>query len=356
MASIIDFTDVTFSNEEVRALNELMFLDYVEAGEFAQFHDVHTDIVSGKEIAWIGEMADIGRASRGCNPVDDTAGIDTVKKLWDPKEFDARLKECYTDIAATMAVYARNTGTDVADLTETDYFNVIGERFGRAINRMVWRTWIMDTTHTLVGAGTGTEEITAGQDITLVNIVDGYWKQIADIVAAAPDQQTVVAANAEATKALQLSALTPTLALGYLMDATYNMPVELVQRTDKVGMITRYFANQAKRAFQATNTHPDAYMAVRDGVELLIVNGVEFAIIDEWTKQIETYHNLGDTFLKPHRAVITTRDNLAYGITSANTFGVFNTWYEKKDRASYIELIDQIDVKVMQDKLIQVVY
>ncbi len=352
---IIDFTS-TFTDEQVRSLSELLFLDYVEAGNFSDFHDVHTGIISGKEIAWIGEMPDIGRTSRGCNPTYDIAEIPTIKKTWNPKEFDARLKECYKDLEDTMAVYARNTGTRVADLTNTDYFKIISERFGRAIERMVWRTWIMDLDHTLVGAGAGTQQITAGQDITLVNILDGYWKQIAAIVSANASQQTVVAANSAATKAEQFSDLTPALALGYLMDATYNMPVELVQRNDKVGIITRYFANQVKRQFQATNTHPEAYQAVKDGVEVLMVNGVDFAIIDEWTKQIETYHDLGATFLLPHRALITTRDNLAYGITSEGTFNTLEMWYEKLDRHSYIDLIDQVDVKVMQDDLIQVIY
>ena len=353
---IIDFANFTFTAEEIRNLNELMRLKVIEAGPFAQFHDVHTGIVTGKRIGWLGEMGMLGKASRGCDPAVDVAEINTVEKLWDPKEFDVRLKQCYEDIESTMAVYARKQGTAVADLTNTDYMNIILEMAGKSMEKFMWRLWVMDTTHSNVGSGAGSELLTAGVDPTFFTIVNGYWNQIEAIIAAAPMQHTILTANAEATTALQFSELTPAAAFNAVMDATYNMRTELVTETNKFGIITRYFANQVKRNFQTLNTHPDAYEATIDGVPVLKVNGVDFVISDDLTELIVANFNLGANHYLPHRAVITTKENLAFGIEGESTFATFDVWYEKMLRSTYIDLIDRIDVKIMQDHLIHAIY
>jgi hypothetical protein len=352
----IDFANFTFSAEQIRDVRELLKLKVIDFSMFSQYHDVWTGIQYDKEIGWLGELPDIGRPSRGCNPAVDAALVPGVKKTWTPKEYDVRLSTCYTDLATTMAVYARKMGTDVQDLTSTDYLNIVVEKAEEAMNRFMWRLWFTQTNHSVVGAGIGSQLLTVGTDPTLFTLLNGYWHQIFAIVAANPTQRTNLAANAEATAALQFSELTPALALSTLMDATYNMPVELVQSPNKVGMITRYFANQVKRAFQTVNTHPDAYSATKDGVEVLKVNGVEFVISDEWTRIIQQYFNLGATFHLPHRAVITTKENLAYGIESNGTLNTFKVFHDDTLRRSYVDLIDRVDVKVLQDRLIQVVY
>ena len=352
----IDFANFTFTPEQIRDVRELLKLKVIDFSNFSQYHDVWTDVVSGKEIGWLGELPDIGRPSRGCSPVEDAALTAGVKKVWTPVEYDVRLATCYRDLAASMAVYGRNTGTAVVDLTETDYLKIVVEKAEEAMNRFMWRMWFAQTDHSVVGSATGSALLTAGTDPSLFRLLDGYWHQIFQIVAASPSQRITLAANAAGTAALQNSTLTPALALGALMDATYNMPVELVQTPDKVGIITRFFANQVKRAFQETNATPDAYMATIDGVEQLKVNGVNFVISDEWTRTIQQSFNLGATFHLPHRAIITTKANLAYGVTSEGTFNTFNIFTDNTARKTFVDLIDQVDVKVLQDRLIQVVY
>lgn len=354
--SNIDFAALTFTAEQVRDLAELIRLERVEAGPFAQFHDVHTGIRYNKEIGFIGEAGLVGKEDDGCDSVADQLSIPVTKKVWTPNRFRIFLKECYDDLDDTLALYARRTGTDISDLTGTDYLNLVERLAGEAVQKMLWRTWLMDTDATNVGAGVGTQLITAGVNTDFFDLIDGFWSQIFDITAANPTQQTVVAANAEATFAEQNDELTPALALEHLMNATYDMPVPLVRQTNKIGMITRYFANQAKKQFQTLNTHPDAYQATKDGVDILKVNGIEFAIQDDWTEQILAYNNLGARWHLPHRAIITTKENLAYGITTENGFATFDTFFDKVTDYSYIKMIDEIDVKVLQDQLIHVIY
>lgn len=354
--SNIDFSQLTFTSEQVRALGELIRLERVEAGQFSQFHDAHSGIRYDKEIGFYGEAGLVGKLDDGCASDPYQLNIPVKKKVWTPKRFRIFLKECYADLDSTLALYSRRTGTNISDLTGTDYLNLVEKLAGDAVQKMLWRTWLMDTDASNVGSGAGSELITAGVDTDFFDIIDGYWKQIEGIVAAAPEQNTVVAANSEATKALQFSELTPALAFEYLMDATYDMPVELVKRTDKMGMITRYFANQVKKQFQTTNTHPEAYQATKDGVDILKVNGIEFAIQDDWTEQILAYNDLGANWHLPHRAIITTKDNLAYGITTESGFATFDTFFDKVSDYSFIKMIDEIDVKILQDKLIHVIY
>jgi hypothetical protein len=354
--SNIDFSQLTFTAEQVRDLAELIRLERVEAGPFAQFHDVHTGIRYNKEIGFYGQAGLVGKADEGCGTEADQLDIPVKKKVWTPERFRIFLKECYEDLDDTLALYARKTGTDISDLTGTDYLRLVEDLAGDAVQKMLWRTWLMDRDATNVGAGVGSELITAGVDTDFFTLIDGYWKQIEDILTANPTQQTVVAANAEANFADQNSTLTPALALQYLMNATYDMPVELVRSPNKMGMITRYFANQAKKQFQTLNTHPDAYQATKDGVDILKVNGIEFAIKDDWTEQILAYNNLGLRWHLPHRAIITTKENLAYGIETTSGFATFQTFFDQVTDYSYIKMLDSIDVKILQDRLIHVIY
>ena len=353
MANIINFSNFSFTDKQIRDLNELMYLATIKGSDFGMFHDVHTGIVSGEEIGWLGEMGMIGKVSRGCSPANDTVSVNTVKKIWSPKEFDVRMPQCYTDLAATMGVYARRNGTDVADLTGTDYMRVIEMLAGEAFRKFMWRLWLADTTAAYV-ADAGT--ITAAFDLNFLKIVDGYWKQIAAIVAAAPSQQTTLAANGEATKALQFSALTPQLAYEALLNASYAATTELKQQPNKIGIITRYFAEQAMKHFQSLHYNESEYRNVVDGIQTLRVNGIDYAISDDWTQQILAVHDLSTTYFKPHRAIISTKENLAFGIPTSDMFGYFKSFFVDKDRTNYIDMIDHVDVKVLQDKLIQVIY
>jgi len=355
MATIIDFAKFAFTDKQIRDLNELMYLTTIKSSDFNMFHDVYEGIISGEEIGWLGKMGMIGKSSRGCSPSNDTPSVATVLKKWAPKEFDVRLNQCYTDLAGKMAVYARKNNTDVADLTGTDYMAIIEMLAAEAFVEFMWRLWLMDTAAENVG-GEGDGIITAGVDLNFVNITDGYWKQAAAIIAAAPTQQTVVAANAEATKALQFSALTPAVAYATLMNATYACTTELKQQVNRMGIITRYFAEQAMKHFQALNTHETEYRNVIEGIETLRINGVNFAISDDWGTQIEALNDLGTTYFKPHRAVITTKENLAFGITSQSQFGYFKSFFDNKDRTNYVDMIDQVSPLILQDKLIQVIY
>ena len=354
MASTIDFSALTFTAEQVRELNELLMLDYVKAEDFAKFHDVHDGIKADKEIGWLGQIGAIGKVSRGCNPADDTLSIPTVKKTWTPKEFDVRLSECYTDLASAMAVYARNNGTDVQDVSNTDYFNILLDRLGVGLQDFMWRLWLMDTDADTSNNSGGLIKI--GTDLTLMRILDGYWKQIAAIIASDADRQTELAANEQSTKATQFSELTPEIAYTALQAGTYAISGELRQQPNKIGMITRYFADQVKKHLQTLSWHPESYNFAIDGIEVLKVNGIEFAIVDKMSEQILEYNDLGNTYHKPHRAIITTKENLAYGIEATNSFGYFKAFHDDTLRKSFVDLIDRIDVKIMQDKLIQVIY
>lgn len=354
--SVINFENFSFTAEQIRNVRELLKLKLIDFSPFAQSHAVWTGIKSDKEIGWLGDLSDIGRPSRGCTPVEDAALISTVKKTWTPKEYDVRIATCFRDLDETMGLYARRKGANVADLTGTDYLNLIVEKADEAMNRFMWRLWFAQANHTNVGATSGSQLVTVGQDASLLTLLNGYWQQIFAIIASNPSQRTPLAANTQTSAAAQFSALTPALALDALLDATYNMPVELVQSRKKTGLITRYFANQAKKAFQDAKAHPDAYSAVIEGIEILKVNGVEFVISDEWTRTIQQYFNLGATFHLPHRAVITTKENLAYGIESEGAFNTFKVFHDNTLRKSFVDLIDRVDVKVLQDKLIQVVY
>ena len=66
MANTLDFSKFTFSDEEIRAIKELVFDNVIEAPEVSLIHNVFNDIRTNKEIGFVGEGGLVGVASNGC--------------------------------------------------------------------------------------------------------------------------------------------------------------------------------------------------------------------------------------------------------------------------------------------------
>lgn len=355
MANILNLSGFTFTDEQLRQLNDLLMLEYVKGGPVGTFHNIITGIVSGKKIGWVGEMPTVGKASRGCTPAEDGVVIPVVEKTWSPAEWDILLKQCAADLESTLGVYSRKNNSDAYDLTGTDYERFISEKMGEAIVKAIWRiVWLGDTDAANFNDSPA-GEITNGVDTEFFNIIDGLWKQIYAIVAGTAARRVTVAANAQATYALQDSAFTPALAFGYLQQLKYTAHPALKQKSDLTVLATRSFVDKAEQYLMSLNIVP-TYENLIEGVPALKINGIPVQPIDIWDEQIRAYQDNGTAYIRPHRALLTTIDNLFVGFPTVEGLGNINVWYEKKERANYFEMISKIDAKIAQNNLIQVAY
>ena len=73
-----------------------------------------------------------------------------------------------------------------------------------------------------------------------------------------------------------------------------------------------------------------------------------------WDEMIKRYENTGTKLNNPHRAVLTTKSNLNFGVDSENSFEDMRMWYNLDSRKVKTELMGKADAKLYNPELLQV--
>ena len=354
MAAIINLAALTFSADQLRSMNELVVKAVLEAPELNAFHTFVTGIKNDREIGIVpGSLGLIGKAAQGCNPTADTLAIAAEMKKWEPKRIEIILDQCATDIASSMAKLARKLGIEVNDLTQTEYFAFVLDILRRDIPKMIFRhAWFGDQAAANVSASPS-GVITNGVDPDYFNIINGFWKQLAEIYAADSERLTAISGNTQATFALQESVLTADLAYADLNKVMDAAKPELVAQPDRVLLVTNSIAKKVRRKLQSLGVVYKIEFAT-EGLEIGEWDGVKMYTIPLWDQWIRAYESNGTKYNNPHRAVLTTVSNLNIGMEGTSLFDNVNTFYDQKSRINRIEASDAFDAKILDDDLVQV--
>lgn len=201
----------------------------------------------------------------------------------------------------------------------------------------------------VVSGGTYTE----GLDMGYFDIIDGLFKQLRGYVAENDKRGVTIAANQQATKEAQMSQMTPEAAYSLLTSMWYKAPMKLrnmkgdtnVENRPKF-LVTQSIADAYEQYLVGKNL-PQTFVNLTEGVQVLSILGIAVVPMPVWDEMIQSYQDLGDTYYKPHRAVLTTKSVLAVGTpTEGRMYDDLEIWYEKKDRKTYILLKDKADAKI----------
>lgn len=357
MAATINLSALTFTADQLRVMNELVVLASLDAPELNAFHTFHTGIKNDREIGLIpGTLGLIGKAAQGCDPTPDTPTSAAIKKVWTPKRIEVILEQCYTDLASSMAQLARNLGVAVADLTNTEYFAFLLDLLQRDIPKMIFRHAWFGNQNAANVSDSPAGVITDGIDVDYFNVLNGFWYQLAVIYAATAARKTAIAANAEATRALQFSTLAASsgvAAYNALNSVVDNAPAILTGQADRIIICTNSIAKSAYRYLQSKGIAYDIQLQT-NGFALSSWDGIPLVVVPFFDECIETYENNGTKLNNPHRIVYTTKANLNIGMEGETLFESLDSFYDKKSRKNRIETIDAFDAKVFDDRLVQV--
>ena len=354
MAATINTAALTFSADQLRSMQELLLKAVLEAQDLTLFHELETGIKNDREIGLIpATLGLMGKARQCCNPTADTLLATAVKKLWAPKGVEVILDQCYTDLDSYFTRMARNTGTAIADLTNTEYFAFILALLEKDIPKMILRKAWFDNTAAANVSDSPAGVITDGVNVDYFNQFNGLWYQLAVIYAADATRKTAIAANAQATTALQFSVFTPALALAAINAVIDEAPAVLATQPDKILIVTHSVFQKAYRALQAAGLAYKIELQM-NGFQMLEWDGIPMysvPLFDEW---IRAYESNGTKLNSPHRIVYTTKSNLKIGFEGDSGFSNVNSFYDPKTRVNRIEVSDAMDSKVLNDGLLQV--
>lgn len=344
MATKIDFSKFTFTAEQIRDINDLLFDNVMHAPELAFIHQIYPNIVFDQEVGFLTGGGLVGKAGQGCDPQPQDYQIGTRTVTWAPKRWEVFISECAYELEQTAAVYALRNGTLVSDLTDTDYIAIVVEFLTQSIRDFFYRiAWFGDVDADNAGEG---GNITDGVDVSYFTLIDGFWKQLTAGVTANPALGITIQANTAATKAEQYADLTPEAAKNILNAMFYGAPIEMRQSREMRFLVTQSVADAYQQYLQDKGIEA-TYRNLVDGVEALFFNGVPVIALPIWDDMIRKYNDLGNTYYKPHRAVLIEKPNLGIGVGSENSYYNLEVWYDKTSRKNYVLAQDTIDAKVL---------
>ena len=224
LASIKDAVQETFFNDE----------------DFSLFVNI-MKVKNDDPIALIGEMDMVGKKGGGCDPTYEEKGIANSQKRWELGQWEIPIKICYEALKGSIAEYSLKTGTEIGDLTSTDFMTIYTDALQRAMQQMIWRFgWFGDKAAALAGSGGG--KLTAGSDISMFNVCDGLFKRI--FAATATKNHTTIAANSKTTAAEQISELRKKGAATTVVDTILmDVDTRIIDDSDAVLLMTRSLAD-----------------------------------------------------------------------------------------------------------------
>lgn len=355
----LNFANLTPDNGAVKDLRKLIFRAVLGAEQVGRICNVLPKQRHGEKAGYVGEFGLIGRASSKCNPEFESNLLTTEEDTWDIKEWEVAEKICYADLEGTVAQTAMKTGTDIADLTGTDYIDyILMPRLELAVRKMILRfAWFGDKEAKNVAEG---GVLKAGVSASRFNVTDGFWKRIFALVAKDASRHTAIAANAETTWAKQKAAFRAAgVATGIMDDLISDASLVLREQPNGVIYITQAFKDALDRDIKANNKGSEMqWTALFDGVMSSKYNGIEVVVVpffDEIIQNYEATANAGQ-YNKPFRAIYTIKDNLLVGTESESEISSIEIWFNRDEQVNKIHAKDKLGTLIAQGDLVQVAY
>ena len=332
MSAIVDFSNFSFTAEQIRALKDLLYDDVVKSPEIAQIHTIYPNIVFDKEVGFIGTGGLVGVAYQGCDPTAQGFNIGTHKIVWEPKAWEIYLEECRDKIENTAAVYSLKNGVAANDFSESDYVNIIRTVLAQSIKEFLVRViWFGDKDAANV-ASSG--DIKDGVDVKYFNLFDGLFKQMEVQTTQNSAQHVDFAGITKANVQEKLAAL------------VYGAALELRQKADAYILVSQAVYDLYEQSLAGVNLET-MYRNLVDGQKTLTFNGIPVIAMPMWDVIIGAYLPKASKNI----AVYSHKDVLVVGVDDEQTFGQIETNYDIKSRKVLISAGGRLDAKIAAPKL-----
>lgn len=350
---------LTPDNGAIKSLRDLLIMTNFLDEELERFFTLRQNVHNGDKLGWVGEMDDVGWVGSGCNPTYKDPNINFAEKTWAIGDWQIPLKWCYEDLEGTIAEYCLKTGTDIGDLTSTEYMDdIVMPALDLAIKRMMWRfIWFGDTEANNTDAEENEGVITPDVDVELFKTTDGFWKQLFAVCTANASQKTTIAANSQTTTATQFSALkTAGVATG-IFDSILESADSRIASMQGAGIFcTKSLADALAKDLKTQYKEILTWEQIFKGLDVTEYNGVLVYRVSIWDRFIQKYQNDGTKLNLPHRAVFGAPSQLLVGTPANQIISDLDIWFERKDRVNYLYSTGKLGCLLGEDYLFQVAY
>ena len=283
-------------------------------------------------------------------------GDKLAQKEWAIGDWQIPLKWCYTDLQGTIAEYCLKTGTDIGDLTSTEYMDdIVMPALDLAIKRMMWRLiWFGDKD---AKAATSSGVITADVDVDLFKPTNGFWKQLFAVCTSNSAQHTTIAANSEASAALQKSKLREAgIAIGIFDEILDNADPRIAAMDGAAIFCTKSLGDALTRDLKQKYNLILTWEQIFKGLDVTEYDGTTIYRVSIWDRYIQAYQNDGTKLNLPHRAVFGSPKQLFVGTPANQLISELDIWFDHKDRMNYLYSTGKLGCLIGEDNLFQIAY
>ena len=351
----INFESLTPKNGAVQDLAELIFLELQEDDKLGQLVTFMTRQENGKKLGFVGKAGLLGKKAKGCDPEYAKNLVQASEKTWTLEEWEIAEEICYKELENTIAEHFAANGSDMADLTSSDYMEkVVRPLLEQAIRDLIVRLVFFGDTE-------AEGNLKAGVDAEYFNLFDGIWKQLFVAVTAGKTTRVSVEANTKTTVVAQYEAMRqPGAATGVLNSLIINTPMKLRTMADRVFIVTQAFADMLNLDIQENNKGSKLqWESIFAGIQKSTYQGITLIAVPQFDEIIQDYlknSTNADAYDKPFRVIYGAKGNFRAGTKSAETLADLQITFDKKDRKNYIYAADTLGALVLAEEYAAVAY
>lgn len=343
---VLNLQGLTMNPEEAKEVSKAIFIALITGGDLSECHEIETGIEHKTQIPFIGNLGLVGKAIAGCDRGENPSQIPLTEKFWDPVLIGDRLKHCATDVNALLKLFrkASKVNPDLFDRIDGEEFGVIIAKVSQAMTAMLNRkVWFDDKAAANV-ADSGI--ITDGVDVAYFNTFDGLFKQIFAEVPTSAKNYVAIEANAGANYAAQELAANAALAIFRKMhnktDSRFFKAIE--EGATPQLLVTRELMQNYWDTLENKSLN-FSIAETTDGVTRMAYRGIPIKVRHDWDNNIASYQDNSTKLHLPNRAILTVKENIPVGTLSVDDLNNVDSWYEKKDKANYIDFDLKLDAK-----------
>ena len=122
---MINWNQFTVDNGAINDLRELLFLTVYDDPDIDLTVTTKTGVTNGQKLGYINDLGDVGEKGGGCDPTYTSVNITGIQKEWELGGWEIPKEICYEDLENTIAESSLNTGTDIAYLQDTPYWDLV---------------------------------------------------------------------------------------------------------------------------------------------------------------------------------------------------------------------------------------
>ena len=351
----IDFSALTPKNGALQDLAELIFLELIEDDKLGQLVTFMTRQENGKKLGFVGKPGLLGKKAKGCDPEYAKNLVQASEKAWDIQEWEIAEEICYKDLENTIAEHFAANGSDMADLTDSDYMEkVVRPILEQAIRDLIIRL-------AFFGDKDAEGTLKAGVDPEYFNLIDGIWKQLFEGVTAGKTSRVTIEANTKASVAAQYEAMRqPGAATGVLNSLIINTPMKLRTMADRVFIVTQAFADMLNLDIQENNKGSELqWESIFAGIQKTTYQGITLVAVPQFDEIIQDYLKNSaneNAYDKPFRVIYGAKGNFRAGTKSTETVADLKVAFDNVTRKNYIYAADTLGALVLAEEYAAVAY